>query len=619
MSTTTTIPVYALDPTGTLAANKITNEPQILTPTNWRNYQFIVPKFAPYFMDSLKLVYRGTDGIVKILTHGIDWYEGHQYIGASRACAKPIYGSIVFMNNQLEGTVTIEYQTLGGEYCIDEARTMEILANALYNPRTSTWDAVSGIPNVFPVINHEWDLADMVGMSELVASMQRIEAEMRQAGQSGLTDHIANKDNPHDVDKEQIGLGLVANYAPATRAEAEAGIANNLYLTPQTGAFMAQALVGVELDAHKAEQNPHGTTAHDVGTYTSAELDTLLLGKLSVGAVAFDSNRFGGLLPADYAAEVLTGTAYNSERIAGRTYLELVSDAQGGAAANALQLEGLDLAAVKAYVLESGTAYDAARFGGVSYMDFWAAISAATVDNAVRFGGKTYVQFMNDLNSGTVSNALKLNGKDEATLTSSILSGTAANAAKFGGYTVSSFLTMVGTLTVDNANRIGGMSVNEFVTFVGENAAVQNASTVEGFSAQDLMNYTDEQITTKIAAHDLTLQDQFTTVTSELGSHTVSINALGNALTAVTSRVNATEAAITALQGTSAQQATTISGIQTQVSANTNDIAVLLEDTSTIAASLAALTANVEQMNTDIIAAFDSLSAQINTIVTNQS
>jgi hypothetical protein len=45
--------------------------------------------------------------------------------------------------------------------------------------------------------------------------------------------HIANTNNPHGVTKSQVGLGSVQNYGIASQAQAEAGSANNVYMTPQ--------------------------------------------------------------------------------------------------------------------------------------------------------------------------------------------------------------------------------------------------------------------------------------------------------------------------------------------------------------------------------------------------
>ncbi|MER2059627.1 MAG: pyocin knob domain-containing protein [Niallia sp.] len=45
--------------------------------------------------------------------------------------------------------------------------------------------------------------------------------------------HADNKDNPHGVTKDQIGLGDVQNFGVATQGEAEAGISTSKYMTPE--------------------------------------------------------------------------------------------------------------------------------------------------------------------------------------------------------------------------------------------------------------------------------------------------------------------------------------------------------------------------------------------------
>jgi hypothetical protein len=49
---------------------------------------------------------------------------------------------------------------------------------------------------------------------------------------SSLDAHASNTSNPHGVTKAQVGLGNVQNYGIATQAQAEAGTANNVYMTP---------------------------------------------------------------------------------------------------------------------------------------------------------------------------------------------------------------------------------------------------------------------------------------------------------------------------------------------------------------------------------------------------
>lgn len=48
-----------------------------------------------------------------------------------------------------------------------------------------------------------------------------------------LKDHVINDRNPHRVDKFDVGLGKVQNYAPATQKQAIEGKNNNTVVTPK--------------------------------------------------------------------------------------------------------------------------------------------------------------------------------------------------------------------------------------------------------------------------------------------------------------------------------------------------------------------------------------------------
>lgn len=111
----------------------------------------------------------------------------------------------------------------------------------------------------------------------------------------GLAAHIANLANPHEVTKDQVQLGSVDNYATATTAQATAGTATNLFMTPAGGRALIQSLVGNAYAAHAASTaNPHGVTAAQTGAYTTAQVDTALAGKLGTTAKAADSAKLDG-------------------------------------------------------------------------------------------------------------------------------------------------------------------------------------------------------------------------------------------------------------------------------------------------------------------------------------
>lgn len=78
--------------------------------------------------------------------------------------------------------------------------------------------------------------------------------------------HIQDKNNPHGTTKAQVGLGSVENYGIATTAEAQTGTSNVKYMTPlRTAEAIAQQAL-IPLNAHIADKNnPHNTTKAQVG------------------------------------------------------------------------------------------------------------------------------------------------------------------------------------------------------------------------------------------------------------------------------------------------------------------------------------------------------------------
>ncbi|MNU19575.1 hypothetical protein D3C71_78040 [compost metagenome] len=425
---------YPFDPTGTLLSNKIVNEQQVLTANNFRDYHFIVPRWAPYFTTSLVAKHRALDNTVRLLVEGQDYYCTHEFISASRACATPIAGSISFTNLTLAGVIILEYQTLGGIWTQDENKIAEILEDRLHNPRITAWDEVVDMPVSFPVIDHEWDLVDMVGQAEVLEALNAIEDVLRQTGDAGLTIHLADFNNPHRVNATQLGLGLVQNFPIATRAEAVAGTAGNRYMTPEMSYAQLNDRGLVPLQAHISNSaNPHGTTALQVGAYSIAQTDTLLTGKLDRLGIAYDTNRFDGRTPVEYrdwallgtaansirlgnmtvgelTAQILTGTSANSSKLEGHTYADLVATLSGGVADNTNHFEGLTLTQVTAQIL-AGKAADSDKFDGKDYATAKADILSGKAADSLLFDGHTYADTRTDILSGKSADSALLDGK----------------------------------------------------------------------------------------------------------------------------------------------------------------------------------------------------------------
>ena len=164
------------DPTGENPTNLFLNEVHTLTEQNYRDYHYIVPKWAPFYAESIKLKVVLLDGTEKPLELGIDYHLTHKFITATKSIAKgDICGSITFLDNELAGVLYIEkYQSLGGIWTATDEELLKIVSSAQKNPRITSWESVSGRPVHFPVVNHEYDLINLKGTNELIDAIDRL-------------------------------------------------------------------------------------------------------------------------------------------------------------------------------------------------------------------------------------------------------------------------------------------------------------------------------------------------------------------------------------------------------------------------------------------------------------
>ncbi len=66
-------------------------------------------------------------------------------------------------------------------------------------------------------LNHRHKVADIDGLEAIIGNQTT-----NKANQADLTAHIQNKNNPHNVTKQQVGLGNVDNVRQASYADHEA-------------------------------------------------------------------------------------------------------------------------------------------------------------------------------------------------------------------------------------------------------------------------------------------------------------------------------------------------------------------------------------------------------------
>lgn len=162
---------YPYDPTGQSPDNIVKDLPHPLAPVQGRGYSLIVPKASPFFREDFQLVHSSSG---KILTPDVDYVFTHFVMDLSHSLQKHIYGSVTVVNQQYMGDVTPTYQTIGGEFVLDDNKFAQYAIHLLESDGAYPWDKLSNIPDAFPPSDHQVPLSTTAGYDELIAAIKDI-------------------------------------------------------------------------------------------------------------------------------------------------------------------------------------------------------------------------------------------------------------------------------------------------------------------------------------------------------------------------------------------------------------------------------------------------------------
>lgn len=164
---------YPLDLSGVSPANLVKNELHSVNEAHFRDYYFLVPNFAPFFVDNFKATVT-IGNTTTNLTEDVDFSFALEYVTGTRITGKPMYGAVTLHNLNLNGIINIQYQTVGGDQVADRLQVLTVLADKAYNPRTTIWDILTGVPNALPPSPHYQDYDQFYGQEELVTALGQI-------------------------------------------------------------------------------------------------------------------------------------------------------------------------------------------------------------------------------------------------------------------------------------------------------------------------------------------------------------------------------------------------------------------------------------------------------------
>lgn len=214
---------YPFDTTGTAPSNLVKDELHTLTEVNSAPYRILIPNCAPFYLENLVLEHVDQLGVAREMQEGVDFYFVLPYVAAFRSVGRPVYGGMAMLSDLPQGTMRIKtYQTVGGPWIADRFYVYEQLLSSQYNKRTTYWDLITNVQELFPPTEHQQSIGDVEGHKDLLAALGTITQALLAAPNSippAFMAHLASKGNVHELSKTDLGLGNVANLPMATDME----------------------------------------------------------------------------------------------------------------------------------------------------------------------------------------------------------------------------------------------------------------------------------------------------------------------------------------------------------------------------------------------------------------
>lgn len=284
------IKTYVLDTEGNVPDNFIKGEQATLSRPNNEDFAYIIPKFAPFYTKGFRIYTRTQLGVITEWVEGVDFHFGFQYLSGTINSHLPMYGCIVPVNQNFDGTIIFDYRTCGGNYTLDEQKLLSILNTWKHNPVFATWDNVANPPFAFPVNQHLHNVEeDTKSYSDFIEWLGKhnpnLDADAIMAQVKTLIAATLR-----NITKSTVGLGLVENLGILPVKGAASNDSNDYYLTPKTGRIIAKNVM--------SEVDPQ-----TLGVYTKVETDGLLREKLGIAATATDSRKLDGFTHAEVVAQ----------------------------------------------------------------------------------------------------------------------------------------------------------------------------------------------------------------------------------------------------------------------------------------------------------------------------
>lgn len=292
------VSLYPYDPTARATSNKIVNESiTVIPPSQITDYSYVVPRAAPFFAETL-VVKDGKGVGARTLVENVDYWCVIDFLSASVGLTKRVSVGIALLDPNYSGTLYVSYQTLGGNYTMADYSVLEELIRERYVVKHVSYEQIINLPAGFSPEWHNHEVADMVGMSSVVTSLNNIKVatESRNGSYGQIEQQLHNHVNSAAAHTPaDIGLGNVKNYGIATLTDAKGGSVSK-YITADilkqyvafekndVSGFLSKSDAAITYQTTANMSNYYNKTTSDgryaykTDTYTKGQVDALVSG-----------------------------------------------------------------------------------------------------------------------------------------------------------------------------------------------------------------------------------------------------------------------------------------------------------------------------------------------------
>lgn len=197
---------FAWNPFQDNPANRVTNEPGH---TDVANAGIIIPRNGPFFSRNVKVTL--VDSNRELSFEAGDYSFIHPFGRFNKRYNRLVWGGIQLKNVTGPVNVTLEYDTIGGDFVLSDIAYAEAVANVLTSPRTIDWNEIVNLPLTWPSDPHDQPISDTMNYGDMITYMTSyIDALTQNPSLSWMSQFEAHlKADLHDAHKGSLAdLGI---------------------------------------------------------------------------------------------------------------------------------------------------------------------------------------------------------------------------------------------------------------------------------------------------------------------------------------------------------------------------------------------------------------------------